>query len=290
MGCFSPEALPVLSGLARGYAVCDYWFASVPSQTMPNRAFACSATSQGHLDDHTHTYTSPSIFGLMNSCALSWAIYGYNQEPMARFTLTDISGAAESHFGVFTDFQAAAAAGTLTAFAFLEPSWHAAGNNQHPNYDVAFGEQFIHDVYETLRSGPGWARTLLVIVYDEHGGCYDHVPPPWGATPPDGTAGEFGFGFTRFGVRVPAVLVSPLIAPGTVFRAPAGGPPLDHTSVLKTVEERWGMPALTARDAEAPGLGNVLTLSRPRTDDVLAGVAVPVSSSDSPAAGHLTHL
>ncbi|HWG64278.1 MAG TPA: alkaline phosphatase family protein, partial [Streptosporangiaceae bacterium] len=101
-------------------------------------------------------------------------------------------------------------------------------------------------VYEALRTGPAWAQTLLVVTYDEHGGCYDHVPPPWGATVPDKDAGEFGFDFTRFGVRVPAVLVSPLIAPGTVFRVPAGSVPLDHTSILKTVEQRWTLPALTA--------------------------------------------
>ena len=77
-------------------------------------------------------------------------------------------------------------------------------------------------MYGALRGGPGWAQTLLVITYDEHGGCYDHVPPPAGATPPDNDAGEFEFDFTRFGVRVPTVLVSPLIPAGTVFRAPDG--------------------------------------------------------------------
>ena len=176
---------------------------------------------------------------------------------------------------MFSDFAAAAKGGTLPAFTFLEPSWSSTGNSQHPNYDVALGEQLIHDVYETLRGGPGWPQTLLVITYDEHGGCYDHVPPPSGATPPDNDAGEFGFDFTRFGVRVPTVLVSPLIAPGTVYRVPAGSTPLDHTSILKTVEQRWGLPSLTARDAAAPGFGDVLTLTAPRTDDVLAGVTVP---------------
>jgi phospholipase C len=289
MGCFTPEALPVLSGLARGYAVCDHWYSSVPTETLPNRAFACAATSQGHMDDKTRTFTSPSIFGLLESHQLSWAIYGYDAQPLTKSTFTDIAGVPASRFGLFQDFTAAAAAGTLPAFTFLEPNWGSTGNSQHPNYDVALGEQFIHDVYEAVRGGPGWPQTLLVITYDEHGGCYDHVPPPAGATPPDSNAGEFGFDFTRFGVRVPAVLVSPLIAAGTVYRA-AGPVPLDHTSILKTVQQRWGLPALTARDAAAPGLGDVLTLAAPRTDDPLAGVTVPAATGAGPAAGESSHL
>jgi phospholipase C len=290
MGCYAPDTLPVLSALAKGYAVCDQWFASVPTETMPNRAFACSATSQGHMDDKTRTFTSPSIFGLLSQHEIGWAIYGYEAPPLTKSNFPDIQSAPASNFGEFAAFQAAAAAGTLPAFAFLEPSWNSAGNSQHPNYDVALGEQLIHDVYEAVRNGPGWAQTLLVITYDEHGGCYDHVPPPAGATPPDDTAGEFGFDFTRFGVRVPTVLVSPLIAPGIVYRAPDGGTPLDHTSVLKTVQQRWGLPALTKRDAAAPSVASVLTLAEPRTDDVLAGITVPVATGATPAAGQPSHL
>jgi len=289
MGCFAPDTLPVLSALARGYAVCDQWFASVPTETMPNRAFACSATSQGHMDDKTRTFTSPSIFGLLSQHGIGWSIYGYDAPPLTKSNFPDIQSAPASNFGEFAAFQAAAAAGTLPGFSFLEPSWNSAGNSQHPNYNVALGEQLIHDVYEAVRNGPGWAQTLLVVTYDEHGGCYDHVPPPSGATPPDNTAGEFGFDFTRFGVRVPTVLVSPLIAPGTVYRAP-GGTPLDHTSVLKTVQQRWGLPALTQRDAAAPSVASVLTLTGPRTDDVLAGIVVPVAAGDTPAAGQPSHL
>jgi phospholipase C len=290
MGCFTPEALPVLSALARGYAVCDHWYAPVPTETLPNRAFACAGTSQGHMDDKTHTFTSPSIFGLLGKNQLGWSIYGYDSEPLTKSNFPDISSAAASHFGHFTDFTAAAAAGTLAPFTFLEPSWGASGNSQHPNYDVALGEQLIHDTYEAVRGGPGWSQTLLIITYDEHGGCYDHVAPPSGATPPDHDAGEFSFDFTRFGVRVPAVLVSPLIPAGTVFRAPSGSVPLDHTSILKTVEQRWNLPALTARDAAAPGVGDVLSLAAPRADDALAGVTVPTAAGASPAAGHPSHL
>jgi phospholipase C len=290
MGMFTPQTLPVLSALARGYAVCDHWYASVPTETLANRAFACAGTSQGHMDDQTKTFTCPSIFGLLDAHGLGWAIYGYDAQPLTKNTFTDIAKADATHFGLFKDFQGAAAAGTLPAYTFLEPSWESTGNSQHPNYDVALGEQLIHDVYEALRSGPGWPKTLLVLTYDEHGGCYDHVPPPWGAAPPDTNVGEYGFTFDRFGVRVPTVLVSPLIAPGTVYRAPAGGAPLDHTSVLKTVEQRWNLPALTARDAAAPGFGDVLVLTTARTDDVLAGVVVPASGAAGPSAGQPSHL
>jgi phospholipase C len=290
MGCFTPDALPVLSGLAKGYAVCDHWFASVPTETMPNRAFTCAATSQGHMDDKTRTFTAPSIFGLLGGHGIGWAIHGYDAEPLTKSTFTDIGKAAGGHIGVFADFRSAAAAGTLPAFTFLEPSWGSAGNSQHPNYNVALGEQFTHDVYEAVRGGPGWARTLLVITYDEHGGCYDHVPPPARAVPPDNDAGEFGFDFTRFGVRVPTVLVSPMIEPGTVFRVPADGTPLDHTSILKTVQQRWDLPSLTARDAAAPAFADVLTRTTPRTDDPLEGVVAPTAADQGPAAGQPSHL
>jgi phospholipase C len=289
MGCFTPEALPVLAGLARGYAVCDHWFSSAPTETLPNRAFACAGTSQGHMDDKTHTFTSPSVFGLLGSHQLNWAIYGYNAQPLTKSTFTDIATTSGGNFGLFPDFKAAAAAGTLPAFTFLEPDWGSTGNSQHPNYNVALGEQFIHDVYQALRTGPGWQKTLLVITYDEHGGCYDHVPPPGAAIPPGHDAGEFAFDFTRFGVRVPAVLVSPLIPAGMVFRVPAGSAPLDHTSILKTVQQRWGLPSLTARDAAAPGFGDVLSLATPRADDPIAGVTVP-TAGPGPAAGQASHL
>ncbi len=290
MGIYPPTMLPVLSGLAKGFAVCDYWFSSAPTETLPNRAFVNAGTSQGHMDDATKKYTCPSIFGLLTAHNVSWAIYGYDAPPLTRMDFADTTSAADSHFGLFTDFQAAAAAGTLPGYTFLEPSWDAAGNSQHPNYNVALGEQLIHDVYYALRNGPGWDQTLLIITYDEHGGCYDHVPPPQGAVPPDASAGEYGFDFKRFGVRVPTVLVSPLIAAGTVFRVPAGAMPLDHTSILKTVETRWNLPALTARDAAAMPVGDVLTLTKARTDDPLQGVTVPVASERNPDADRPSHL
>jgi phospholipase C len=242
------------------------------------------------MDDKTKKYTCPSIFGLLTSENISWGIYGYIDTPLTRLTFSDTTNADESHFGLFTDFQNAAAGGKLPSFSFVEPSWSADGNSQHPNYNVALGEQLIHDVYYALRNGPKWNETLLIITYDEHGGCYDHVPPPLGAVVPDNSAGEFGFNFKRFGLRVPTVLVSPLIEAETVFRVADSATPLDHTSILKTVEKRWNLPNLTARDAAAMDVGAVLTLAQARTDDPLAGVVVPVAAAKNPDEIRPSHL
>jgi phospholipase C len=207
MGVFPPTMLPVLSGLARGFAVCDYWFGSVPTETLPNRAFVNAGTSQGHMDDKTTKYTCPSIFGLLSSNKVTWSIYGYDTPPLTRPDFTDTTNADDSHFGEFTDFQTAAGNGTLPAYAFLEPSFDASGNSQHPNYDVALGEQLIHDA-----------------------------------------------------------------------------------SILKTIETRWNLPALTARDAAASAVGDVLTLTQPRTDDPLQGVTAPVATGLNPDEDRPSHL
>lgn len=134
MGVYTPEMLPIMSGLARGFGVCDHWFASVPTQTIPNRAFCAAATSQGHLDNSVKIFTCQSIFGSLSQNNIDWGIYGYNRDPLTRLDYTDIQSAEESHFGHFRDFQTRAAAGTLPAYTFLEPDFSASGNSQHPNY------------------------------------------------------------------------------------------------------------------------------------------------------------
>jgi phospholipase C len=294
MGMYTPDQLPVLSGLARGYAVCDHWYSSAPTETLPNRAFALMATSLGLLDDQSKTYSAKSIFTLLSDAKLTWAVYGYNAQPLTRHSVTDITQAPNSNFGLFTDFQAAVKSGNLANFVFLEPSWDAQGNSQHPVGSLAAGEAFIQQVYQTLYGSKVWEETMLIITYDEHGGNYDHVAPPTTAVAPDSSNGEFGFNFQRFGLRVPAVLVSPYIEAGTVYRVTqgiGGAPmPFDHSSVLKTVEKRYSLSPLTKRDAAAPDLGGVLTLSQARTDDPLAKVKAPTVSVKSPIPNHPTHL
>jgi phospholipase C len=283
MGMYTPATLPVLSKLATGYAVCDHWYASAPTGTLPNRAFVAMATSQGFVQDTScKIYTAPSIFPALSKKSATWTVYGYDAPPMMRGSVSDIAHAPESQFGEFADFQKAAKGGSLANYVFLEPQWGSSGNSQHPNYDVSQGEQFLHDVYYSLIGTPVWTQTLLIITYDEHGGCYDHVSPPENANAPDNSAGELGFDFKRFGVRVPTVLVSPLIAAGTVFRT-ASATPFDHTSILATLEARFGVPSLTRRDAAAPNVGGALTLQKLRTDDPLGGVKVPAGAVPSPA-------
>ncbi|HTC20414.1 MAG TPA: alkaline phosphatase family protein, partial [bacterium] len=276
------------------YAVCDHWYSSAPTETLPNRAFALMATSQGFLDDANKVYTAKSIFTLLADNNLTWAVYGYTSPPLTRNSVADITKSSDSNFGVFKDFQAAVSSGNLANFVFLEPSWDAQGNSQHPVGSLAAGDAFIQQVYQTLYGSKVWEDTLLIITYDEHGGNYDHVPPPTTAVAPDNSNGEFGFNFQRFGVRVPAVLVSPYIEAGTVYRVTqgiGGAPtPFDHTSVLKTVEKRFGLPPLTMRDAAAPDLGGVLTLSSARTDDPLAKVKAQAGPAKSPIPDHPTHL
>ena len=207
----------------------------------------------------------------------------------------------------FTRFQSDAANGKLAAFSYIEPEWAthprpkappAGGqadnkhnfhieNDQHPVSNLAVGEKLLYDVYQALRSnGPAWEKTLLIITYDEHGGNYDHVHPPTGAIAPDDAIGPSGFDFTRFGVRVPAVLVSPLIPEGTILHAPNDGrPPFDHTSIIATLRARFGIGALGKRDAAAPDLGSILTLQTARTDDPLAAIVPPTAADPVLQAG-----
>jgi phospholipase C len=299
MGMYSPETLPVLSGLAKGFAVCDRWFASVPTQTFPNRAFAVAGTSLGYTDNSAHgvpAFNTPSVFGKLADAGQTWKIYGYSKRPLTANDFPDTvhPGPGCKVDSGFENFQSDAASGQLAALSYIEPEWakypsrnappsnehnFQVQNDQHPVSNLAVGEKLIYDVYAALHSNQAvWEKSLLIITYDEHGGNYDHVPPETGATPPDDIIGASGFDFTRFGVRVPAVIVSPLIRAGTVLRAPAGSPPYDHTSIIATLRARFNLGTLGKRDAVAPHLGPVLTLPEPRRDDPLEGITPPTAA------------
>jgi phospholipase C len=242
------------------------------------------------------------VFGRLADAGQTWKIYGYSGDPLTAQDFPDTvkSGPNGEVVSGFARFQSDAANGTLAAFSYIEPEWatyprsnaspdvvHADDehnfhieNDQHPVSNLAVGEQLLYDIYQALRSNrSAWGKTLLIITYDEHGGNYDHVHPPTDAIAPDSVIGPSGFGFTRFGVRVPAVLVSPLIPEGTILRAPSDGrPPFDHTSIIATLRARFGIGALGKRDAAAPDVGSIVTLQSPRADDPLADIEPPAAA------------
>jgi len=292
MGIYTPETLPILSGLAKNYAVCDHWYCSAPTETLPNRAFTHFGTSQGNLYDEVHSYSGTSIFMHLANHNKTWGIFGNNGKPLTLSFCEDIPSSIKNKetgdiipailpegckSGSFEYFQTVLKNKELPDYTFLEPTWGHTGNSQHPNYNVAAGEQYLLEIYNALKSSSYWEDTLLVITYDEHGGCYDHVTPPNGAAKTEKSK-AFGFEFDRFGVRVPAVLVSPWIEAGTVHRT-KGDVPIDHTSILATLEKMFDLPALTARDKVAPHILDVATLKEARKDDPMKGVVAPVSNS-----------
>ena len=263
MHYFTPEQVPVISALGRAFGVSDRWYASAPCQTWPNRFFAHTGTANGYVNNSpTHfPYEMETVFNRLSDASQEWRIY-FHDIPQAA-TLSRLWGnIVTSHFLDFaTDFLRDAAAGTLPAYSFIEPRYFTDSilenipNDEHPPHNVAYGERLIAAVYKAVRGGPGWKQTLLVVTYDEHGGCYDHVSPPPATSPDDNRPDGFDFGY--FGVRVPAVIVSPYVPAGSIIRPP-GLTPFDHTSIIATLGKLFGFRPLTARDAAAPNLVDAL--------------------------------
>lgn len=280
---YSPDQLPVLSGLARNYAVSDAWFCSVPSETWPNRSFVHAGTSNGHVVNGKPpdplVWNSKTIFEVLGDMGKDWKVYSDTllTPALTLLMFPRLTGSLD-HFAHFSEFTKACAGGSLPAYSFLEPSFLDHPNDYHPPHDVVAGEQFVYQVWQAVSQSPKWNETLLIITFDEHGGTYDHVMPPWSAACPDtqGNPGELEFTFDRFGVRVPMVVVSPWIQAGTVFRSDTNTP-YDHTSILATLRDWLGIPAdkmlPSKRIAEAPTLAQLLTLETVRT--VLPEISQP---------------
>lgn len=299
MNCFTPDRLPVMNGLANAYAVCDHWYSSVPTQTFPNRSFVHAATSSGYVynmwttkgdpfDDGVLINKTTTIYNLLEEAGIAWRVYYGGPFLLCNTLITQEKlwkfAPFGDHFFHMTKFlEDAKKPGGLPGYTFIEPNMmcsekYGPENDMHPAYavtdtgaptDVRYGEVLVHTVYEALRKSPDWNNTLLVITFDEHGGTYDHFPPRPGCDSPDGIIipankpGGSGFDFKRYGVRVPAVLVSPLIEQGTVCNSV-----FDHTSIIRTIANRWlGGHHLTERDRNALDLSALLTLDKPRTDD-----------------------
>lgn len=273
MKCYGPGRLPVLQTLAREYAVCDRWFASVPGPTLPNRAFAWAGTSLGRVDMNPDYRSLKTVFELLDGHGVSSKIY-YTDFTIGLAVLF-LEKNAKRFFGFYDDFKNDCKKDRLPAFSFIEPRFNDrstpgdffAANDQHPDHNVFRGEQVINAVYDAVTSNKKvWEKTLLVITYDEHGGLYDHVPPPACVTPGDRPAETLPFSFERLGVRVPAVLVSPFIPRGTILHDV-----FDHTSIISTASKLFIQSAptfLTQRDRNAKTFEGSLTLGAPRQGKV----------------------
>ncbi len=291
MQCYTPAQVPVMSALARNYAISDRWFCSTPNQTWPNRCFVHAGTANGNVNNrdfpHPQDWDVASIFNVLETMGQSWMVFC---DTVAAPSLTRTmfrklwDPSLDSHFTGFAAFQYACSNGSLPSYSFIEPSFLVDPNDEHPPHDVAAGERFLHDIWTAVSTSPDWDKILLVITFDEHGGCYDHVLPQPKAITPDVASdpGQEGFRFDRFGVRVPTILVSPYISAGTVFRASASetATPYDHTSILATLRDWLNIPKsqmLTSnRIKAAPTLEQVLTLKSPRLD--LPTITAPPAS------------
>jgi phospholipase C len=269
MSYFAAGTMPVTHALAREYAVSDQWFAAVPSGTWPNRLFLVAGSSGGRVTNTAPTllFDMPTVFDRLPDDR--WAVYN-DQIPnvtlirhLAFEWLAD--RVAGTHFRSLERFDRDCQDGRLPTFSYIEPAYLGdAADDSHPPRDVLPSERLVARIYRSLRRSPLWGRSILLILYDEHGGFFDHVRPPEDVPSP-GT-GERGFGFARLGIRIPCLLVSPLVARGQVWR-PGDGRFADHTSLIASVLRFAGAAALTARDEGAADIWSVVTSQTPRDDD-----------------------
>src|SRR5208337_1436970 len=290
MSYFTPDKLPVLANLATEFALFNGWFSSIPGPTICNRAFAHYGTSFGQVGMDIFYVLDPilSVYERMVQAGHTAKLYYYDQ-PSSTMEIVNLLKNQPQIFATYDQFIGDCKAGTLPEYSFIEPCYNdhpgadggqILASDQHPDHNVREGEQFIANTFNAIRTNPDlWMSTALLIVYDEHGGIYDHVVPP-ACNPnfPDGktasadaTGTGAPFAFDRLGIRVPAILVSPWIPRGTVIPGtedPANARTFEHASIpatvtnffLKTYDNR------TAREKNAQTFLDLLT-DQMRPDD-----------------------
>jgi phospholipase C len=271
MGYYPLDFLPALHTLGRQFTVCDRWFSSLPGPTWPNRFFALAGTARGRvlmpegirhpaLGTALFREDQDTIFDRLGERGRKWRIYYYDF-PSSLLLVHQREPQNVIHYRSIKKFyRDVDDEASFPDFVFIEPKYFGADqNDDHPPHNVHKAEKLIADVYNAIRSSPIWSSTLLVVAYDEHGGFYDHVSPP-PAVPPDEHREEYTF--DRYGVRVPALLVSPWVADGvdhTVY---------DHTSLLKYLIDKWNLGPLGERTAQANSLARAIDQASPRAGTI----------------------
>ena len=260
--------LPALHALARNFTVCDRWFSSVPGPTWTNRFFVHSGTALGRvempngiLDANLHWYDQITLYDRLNERGRAWNIY-YGDVPQSLILVNQLEPHNAVRYKKMIHFYQDVAQHPKTPFpdyVFIEPSYYEPGaNDDHPTHDVAAGDRLIAEVYNALRANADlWAKCLLVVLCDEHGGFYDHVVPP-ATVAPDHHVEEYDF--TQLGLRVPAILVSPHVGKGAVLSTE-----FDHTSLLRYLTDKWSLGPLGARTAQANSFADAIQAGA-RTD------------------------
>jgi phospholipase C len=273
MNYYSPNSLPALHTLALEFAVCDHWFSSLPGPTWPNRLFAMTGTSLGRvtmpsgiMDLNLHWYDQSTVFDRLNEQGVSWKVYfGDIAVSMILVHQWEPQNAIRHRPMLEFFFDAASTdSDKFPEFVWIEPSYlPPRADDYHPPHDVYDGEDLVRRIYNALRANDAlWNSSLLIVLFDEHGGFYDHVSPPAG-TPPDHHQEDWTF--DRLGVRVPAILVSPWVENTVINEV------YDHTSLLRYVTDKWKLGPLGQRTANANSFASsISTVSRTDTPEQLA--------------------
>jgi phospholipase C len=263
LGYYKKRELPFYFALYRTFAIGDRYFCSLLGPTYPNREYLLFATSFGHIRNDFDLSAAPrSIFEALDEAGVSWKVY--SADVAFAFLVPYVRQHAE-HLAFFEDYLADAAAGTLPAVSWVDPRFFGEVDTQgdeHPPSNVQLGQAFVASAVLALMASPLWPSSALFLTYDEHGGYYDHVPPPPACIPDDVPPmlleGDVAAAFDRYGFRVPLVVVSPFARKRYVSHTV-----YDHTSILRFIETRFDLPALTRRDANADPMLELFDFASP---------------------------
>ena len=274
MRYFRAKDVPVYDFFAKQFAISDRWFSPVPGATWPNRLYAISGVAAGSRDNTmVPLYSNKSFVRQLDKAGVSWK--GYGDQTHYTIKLTDSNYRSSPNFEPLSGFHDNygfihdALKGQLPSVSFIDP--HFFRNDDHPPSDIALGQALVARVYSALAQSPQWNKTLLVVLYDEHGGFFDHVPP---GPAVDDSPVKFG----RYGIRVPALFIGSHVDSEKCFKTVC-----DHTSLIKTILLRFcqangAIPNMGKRVANAAHLGEVLSLNSPRAapalpPSIVAGLA-----------------
>jgi phospholipase C len=254
IGYYTKKDLAFLGNAAPRWTVCDRYFAAIMAETFPNRIYQHAAQTD-RLSNTMDLSTLPTIWDRIAEAGLDGRYY-FSDVPFLALWGSRYLPIGRSIGEFFADAQA----GTLPHLAFVDPHFLGAevgaSNDDHPHADIRNGEAFLDEIYRAVTTSPAWPRTALVFNYDEWGGFFEHVAPPTAPVPPADQAAGNTDGLLGF--RVPSLIVSPFASRETVSHVT-----FDHTSVLRMIEWRWNLPALSVRDSTANNLADALDFTAP---------------------------